>query len=346
MPKERLLKVFLEKGDSDRQELIRKILNPKRREQLDKMLLKHDKALKEEDLISLRNTILLVFREFLDETLLKDVDTIAITTAILLNMSYMETYAIKDQHYSEETKSFKATKKKMLQWIETFQSRVLPSPYGIPSELDKFHSLLEQLQYVPIEYTHDDLLKIKRNLLSTIYKSLGLSAAKTQNLVKAVIDYTTWLDNIGEQLAVPSEYEELYHLIKSGSELDHDAIKSLQSMLEQGFLMIDAEEDTYVSTKLKVAALKVLLPEEIIERGLELLRVHSPVDYYIHTVDLSEQGMNAYIEHEAAIFQKYGKHLSPEHIHSIQQAYEIFSTLPTSIEELDQKRSNYIDSFL
>ena len=104
MPKERLLKVFLEEGDSDRQKLNRKILNPKRREQLDKMLLKHDKALKEEELISLRNTILLVFREFLDETLLKDVDTIAITTAILLDMSYMETYAIKDQHYSEEIK--------------------------------------------------------------------------------------------------------------------------------------------------------------------------------------------------------------------------------------------------
>ena len=327
MNKERLLSVYLGLTEEEQAEVY-KHLKPERKELLSSMLARHKQQEQQHELKNIMDKVHLVFADFIDDSYMKDYKTAALIITILFQQSEIGLYQNKSNKYFKEKDDFLKDKQKMLEWINLFIERTLTdAPYNGPSTLELLRTHLEELDYIPVRSTRSDLIKEKRELFNSIFVSTDIASSNTSRIVRDIIGYIEWLHQKAvEGMDLGEEYSRLYHLVRKAVWDEKDE-EEVIDMLEQSKLYIDKDSDSYVSVKLKIAALKSLLPEAFLRTGKEFLRVHSPVEFYSVPPDLCFLSIEDSIEQERELFESEGKTFSQKHRLLLEQAYETLKGL-------------------
>ena len=327
MNKERLLSVYLGLTEEEQAEVY-KHLNPARKKLLSSMLEKHNQQVEEQKLKNIMDKVHLVFTDFIDDSYMKDYKTAALIMAVLFQQSEIGPYQQKTNKYFKESDDFAKDKQKMLNWIDQFIARAIIDPsYDGMTTLELFRTHLEELDYVPVKSTYSDLIKEKRKLFNSIFVSAKITSSNITRIVRNIIGYMEWCDRQGaDGMGLSEEYSRLNYLVRKEVRDEKDEAEVIE-MLRQNQLYIDKDNDTYTSMKLKIAALKLLLPKTFLRTGEELLRVHSPMKFYQMSMDLCFCDIDDYIENEKKLFESEGKTLTQEYCQYIRQAHKLLQDI-------------------
>lgn len=271
----------------------------------------------------------------------------ALTFSIIRHHGHLDLFGEKHKYYSREKDDFNDTKKKMLEWIQILSKREVPSyiAYVDVTPKEALYSLLEQLEYIPVK-TKSDLIKEKREFFRYVYKSAGISETSTDKIIKGLIDYIefVYIETEQDKKTLDVKHNDLVTLLKTKDIEIHKIRQELISMYNENKLDIGTVNDNFDSISFKFSALTILLSDDFKQYGDELLKVHSPIEYYSVSDPLIGCSLDNRIKQEKEIFIRHHKTLTKEHIKKIGMYHDVLSGLPKSFDDMNSEIKDFIDS--